>query len=263
MQPWVTGPAELLEHGLSLLTSDSDKNRRLAIIAIDNAVELAINTYLSLPKRVTGLTITRKEFAEAAESFPKLLDALDQHCSTRIAQIDLGEVEWYHRLRNQLYHQGNGLTVEREKVVVYAELARLLFRNLFGAEVTLQRSNAQEVLGAFLEAWVELERAIVRLARDYRSDLTVTGARLPSPMIAFDGLARLGIIRKRTARKIDYYRTLRNRIVHGELDHAGVLTEESVKEVRGLQEEISKLAESDGEELPERRTQGLQRTETA
>ncbi|MBA7579249.1 hypothetical protein ES708_21118 [subsurface metagenome] len=72
MQPWVTGPAEILEHGLSLLTEDSDKNRRLAMISIDNAVELAIKTYLGLPKRITGLKISRKEYSEISESFPLL-----------------------------------------------------------------------------------------------------------------------------------------------------------------------------------------------
>src|ERR1700730_17691581 len=41
----------------SLLRNDTDVNRRLAMIAIDNAVELTIKTYLGLPKRITGLTI--------------------------------------------------------------------------------------------------------------------------------------------------------------------------------------------------------------
>jgi hypothetical protein len=37
------------------------------MIAIDNAIELTIQTYLGLPKRVTGLKIRRKEFAEMSE----------------------------------------------------------------------------------------------------------------------------------------------------------------------------------------------------
>jgi hypothetical protein len=53
--PWVSGPAEILRHGLSLLKHDSDTNRRLVMISIDNAVELMVKTYLGLPKRVTGL----------------------------------------------------------------------------------------------------------------------------------------------------------------------------------------------------------------
>jgi hypothetical protein len=126
--PWASGPGEILRHALDLLRKDSDVNRRLAMISIDNAVELMIKTYLGLPKRVTGLPITRKEFQEAAESFPALLDALERHSSDKLDGVDLGAIEWYHRLRNELYHQGNGLTVERDKVEVYAELANILFR---------------------------------------------------------------------------------------------------------------------------------------
>jgi hypothetical protein len=64
-QPWASGPREILQHGLNLLQKDIDTNRRLAMLSIDNAVELMVKTYLGLPKRVIGLHITRPEYAEA------------------------------------------------------------------------------------------------------------------------------------------------------------------------------------------------------
>jgi hypothetical protein len=73
-QPWASGPGEILRHGLELLNKDRDTNRRLAMISIDNAVELMVKTYFGLPKRITGLTITRKELQEIGESFPNLLE---------------------------------------------------------------------------------------------------------------------------------------------------------------------------------------------
>src|ERR1700732_3709151 len=243
MQPWVTGPVELLEHGLMLLRLDNDSNRRLAMIAIDNAVELGIKTYLSLPKRVTGIAMSRKDFSEISESFPRLVEALEVHCIGKLDGIDLSEVEWYHRLRNQLYHQGNGLTVERNKVSAYSELARVLFMNLFAVKVELQRSGGQELLGAFLEAWISLEKTIAHLARQYRNDLTVTGGRMPAPRVVFEGLAALGVVSEKTARRIDYFRALRNRLVHGEINPASTLNEESIDEVRLLRDEIDSLAE--------------------
>lgn len=66
----------------------------------------------------------------------------------------MGEIEWYHRLRNQLYHQGNGLTVERDKVEVYAELANVLFANLFGIRLVEPEDDSKAVLGNFMLAWV-------------------------------------------------------------------------------------------------------------
>jgi len=62
--PWASGPKEILQHGLALLHKDSDANRRLALLSIDNAVELTIKTYLGLPKRISGIDIPRKEYAE-------------------------------------------------------------------------------------------------------------------------------------------------------------------------------------------------------
>src|SRR5437016_6700526 len=83
--PWSSGPGEILRHGLGLLRADSDTNRRLAMIAIDNAVELMMKTFLGLPKRITGLAITRKEYQEIAESFPALLDVLERYGADKLA----------------------------------------------------------------------------------------------------------------------------------------------------------------------------------
>ena len=61
LPPWTSGPLEILNHGFSLMQTDTDTNRRLAMIAIDNSVELMMKTYLGLPERITGLNIIRKE----------------------------------------------------------------------------------------------------------------------------------------------------------------------------------------------------------
>ena len=186
-RPWVSGPGELLQHGLKLLLEDSDLDRRLALIAIDNAVELTIKTYLSLPRRVTGVGLSRKGYEEIADSFPKLLDALEAHAADRLAGVDLGDIEWYHRLRNQLYHQGSGLTVEREKVEVYASVAKVLFKNLFGLELQAPPTPDTDRIGRFLTAWVEIERVLqasaLRQGRPVRAlsfPLETEGSLLPA-----------------------------------------------------------------------------------
>jgi len=92
--PWASGPGEILRHGLDLLKKDTDTNRRLAMISIDNAVELTVKTFLGLPKRVTALSISRKEFQEISESFPAMLDALEKYAPDKLTGIDLGEIEW-------------------------------------------------------------------------------------------------------------------------------------------------------------------------
>jgi len=211
------------------------------MIAIDNAVELAIKTYLGLPRRATGVAITRKEFAEISENFGKLLDGLESHCQDKLLGIDLAEVEWYHRLRNQLYHQGNGLTVEREKVAVYAELARLLFANLLDVNIEFQPDDSRDRVGRFLGGWVAIEKNIASIARQYRNDLTVTGQRIPPPMVAFQGLANMKVLKPKLARRIDHFRALRNRIVHGESEPTAELSDAIISELDGINDELTKI----------------------
>jgi hypothetical protein len=209
--PWASGPGEILRHGLELLKKDSDTNRRLAMISIDNAVELMIKTYLGLPKRVSGLAITRKEFQGISESFPALLDALEQHAADKLDGVDTGVIEWYHRLRNELYHQGNGLTVERDKVEIYAELANVLFKNLFGVELVERRSGKIELVGEFMAAWVALERGL----RETASKNSLLGSTPPRTLDLMRFLQGAGLLDQHEIIEINNLRRIRNEVVHG------------------------------------------------
>ncbi len=61
-KPWMSGPRELLIHGLQHLDSDIDFDNRMAMISIDNSTELMIKTYLGLPKRISKIEgLTRKK----------------------------------------------------------------------------------------------------------------------------------------------------------------------------------------------------------
>lgn len=155
-KPWTSGPSEILKHGLNLLHDGSDVNRRLAMISIDNAVELMIKTYLGLPRRVLGFAIPRKELQVFNANFPSLLDGLEKYGKPKILGINLGDIEWFHRLRNELYHQGNGLTIEQNKVEVYGEIAKLLFKNLFDVEFVPFHESRTEQLTKFLELWANI-----------------------------------------------------------------------------------------------------------
>ena len=228
--PWATGPGEILRHGLDLLKRDSDTNRRLSMISIDNAVELMIKTYLGLPKRLTGLSIPRREYQEFSESFPKLLDALEQHAADKLDGIDLGTIEWYHRLRNELYHQGNGLTVEREKVVIYSQLANILFKNLFGYELVHSKEPHTELLGEFMASWVRLERGLRSLASRH-SMLGNSPGGLIGVMKFLEGAA---ILEPHQRRELDDLRKIRNEVVHGVADFREVVTSEVVRRMQKL-----------------------------
>jgi hypothetical protein len=240
-KPWASGPAELLAHGLSLLVEDSDRNRRLAMIAVDNAVELMIKTYLGLPERITGLRLSRKDYDEVAESFPKLLTALERYAVAKLDGLDLGEIEWYHRLRNELYHQGNGLTVERQKVVVYAELARVLFRNLYGFEVPVPGVHLHKQLGSFLSAWIRLERALAGLSEGHTGVMPRVAERIHAYNMSPSRFNAGGVFSKAELRELLAIRDLRNRVVHGEPSAEKELTDDLVSKLQEMAERVERL----------------------
>lgn len=230
--PWASGPKEILIHATELLNQDSDSSRRLAMIIVDNAVELMVKTFLGLPKRITGIHIARVKYQEISESFPKLLDALEEHASGKLDGINLGEIEWYHRLRNQLYHQGNGLTIEREKVTVYSELAKLLFLRLFDESLDIVESPDTEKLGNFLFKWSRFEKGIT----NYSELVADTFGRTPSALAAARILVEEGKMSAELFIEFHIINDIRNRVVHGEGNFQSLLTDELLTSLNRLDE---------------------------
>lgn len=231
---WATGPGEILRHGLELLVEDTDRNRRLAMIAIDNSVELMLQTYVSLPKRITGISISRRDRDEICSNFPKLLDGIETHATEKIIGIDLGEIEWFHRLRNELYHQGNGLTVERTKVEVYAELAKVLFENLFDAELSIGETDHLRKMGDFMDSWVQLEKELAKLPGNSRGNLP--------PREVLLRLVEEGHLTKAQMNDFDEVRRLRNEMVHGKVDAREVLDSSTLNRTKKVMEFVGAAA---------------------
>ena len=196
----------------------------MAMIIIDNAVELTIKTFLGLPKRITGIHVPRAKFQEMSESFPKLLDALEEYASSKLDGIDLGEIEWYHRLRNQLYHQGNGLTVERDKVTVYSELAKLLFFRLFDEKLDLEALPDTKALGSFLFKWARFEKGLINFS-EFVAD---TYGRTPNVTAAAQVLAEEEKLGQEDFQRFKLVREARNKLVHGHSAISEILTPQVV-----------------------------------
>ena len=166
-RPWLSGPRELIVHAVAHMRLGGPFDYRIAMISIDNAVELGIKTYLSLPRRVRGRDgPTRAEIGSAGTSFPALLDLLEVHASDRVSEITLGDLEVYHRLRNALYHDGNGVTVDALHVDGYLQVARGLLGALLDLVVEEESETAPTTeLGSFIETWGDLEARLRYNAR--------------------------------------------------------------------------------------------------
>jgi hypothetical protein len=96
-KPWTAGPKELLDYAFEHLAKGNPFDFRIAMISIDNAVELAIKTYLGLPKRIRGSEGSpQKCLQEAISSFSSLLNLLEEFAIGRLSGLDLGDIEVYH-----------------------------------------------------------------------------------------------------------------------------------------------------------------------
>ena len=240
--PWTSGPKEILAHGFELIRRDTDAGRRIAMILIDNAVELMMKIYLGLPSRVNGLNIPLPKYQELSESFPKLLEALETYAPQKLAGLDLGDIEWYHRLRNQLYHQGNGLTVERDKLTVYSQIAKSLFANLFDFAPDLDDPSSTEPLGQFLAAWARIESSLLTIAS--KRGITVASAGRPSqlgPASLVKALDTCGAIPSDVASDLLILRDIRSQLVHSPEGQQTALAPSNVKRARQIARQLDGL----------------------
>jgi hypothetical protein len=240
--PWASGPREILAHGFELIRRDTDADRRIAMILIDNAVELMIKTYLGLPSRVTGINIPFSRTQEVGESFPRLLEAMEMYAPEKIIGLDLGEIEWYHRLRNQLYHQGNGLTVEREKLTVYSQIAKTLFTNLFGLPPDLDDPSSSEPLAQFLSAWARIEASLGALAskRGISGSSLVRGSMMAVTSVV-DELEVRGALPRDVASDVLILREIRNKMVHAPEAEYEPVDPANVRRARQIAKQLESL----------------------
>jgi len=211
-KPWISGPKELLAHAAQHLQARNPFDYRVAMISIDNAIELAIRTFLGLPKRIRGSGGPSRKELESAIGFPELLYLLEKHGQDRLSGVELGDIEWYHRLRNALYHDGNGVTVDPDKVDAYHQIARLLFQNLFDASIDPPAElSATTLLGEFIIKWATLEIRLKNLAMKY---LPKYNRGYRSAVSYYDGLIAKSIIPSTNRAQLEELTSIRNSVVH-------------------------------------------------
>ncbi len=233
MKSWCEGPKEILQVAHRLASEGQAGSTRIALILIDNAIEVMAKTFLSLPKRITGLNIPRKELEGIFESFPAVISCLENNSGDRLIHIDLGEIEWHHSLRNKLYHDGSGLSVDNEKVDVYFALAVQLFQNLFDDSIDIRPSSEGErILGAFLSKWLALEKGLIM----YSEFIGETYGRTPNLRAGAQLLFEEGKMSGEIFEEISSLQRLRNAVVHGQVEASKAIDSTALRRVHSIDE---------------------------
>jgi len=138
IRPWMRGPYELIRHAYGHLKNADDTDRRVALIGFDNAIEVCIDVFLKLhPMQRSGLQIPREEVEKATRNYHTKIAFLDEHAQSRKVTIavPVEVIVWYHQLRNELYHSGNGMVPEVHVLYGAFDAAAAVFKALFGVDV--------------------------------------------------------------------------------------------------------------------------------
>ncbi len=170
VNPWLSGCMELLEHGIKHFLNDTEYDRREAMICIDNALELAIKTYISRNLRV--LNIKRKDFNNLKQDFSKLLNLILKVIPDKISEIELSSIEHNHNLRNNLYHEGIGISINKEIVKSYGKESISLISKLYDVDLSnlikrLEIERFIEKLKTLEKEWSRINLLILMFRLDF------------------------------------------------------------------------------------------------
>lgn len=117
LKPWAYGPFEVLLHAEMHYRVGEDFDRRIAMIGFDNAIEVAITTYLNLhPIQRANRQYPNADVTRWLGNYHTKIEFFFQECVTRritaVSQQD--EIVWFHEVRNGQYHVG-GATVPQTR----------------------------------------------------------------------------------------------------------------------------------------------------
>ena len=139
LKPWAHGLFEILVHAEMHYLSGDDLGRRISMIGFDNAIELAITTYLNLhPMQRGGRQYKNDDVEKWTNNFHSKVEFFFAECEEREVETTAEEDEilWFHGVRNQQYHAG-GATVPHQLALEGVRAAALeVFSILFEEQDT-------------------------------------------------------------------------------------------------------------------------------
>lgn len=142
LPPWANGPFELLVHAEGHLINGDDFDRRIALISFDNAIEVAITTYLTLnPIQRGNRSYHKTDVEKWLNNYHSKLDFLESELATRKLSwnVEKSHIIWCHDHRNEQYHGGQKGTPEKHVLLLICDAALWVFSVLYEIPDTEQR----------------------------------------------------------------------------------------------------------------------------
>lgn len=117
---------------------------------------------------------------------------------------DIADVEHYHRIRNILYHNGTGLSVDEQHLLAYRGIAEVLLQNLFG--ITPTKRGSAPSLEVLIQDWNSIDK-LVKAALD---DAGFTST------YKWEEAFAAGLLNPGDVRSVTELRMARDRLVHSD-----------------------------------------------
>ncbi len=156
-KPWSRKAFELLFHAESHKRSGADYDKRLAYISFDNAIEVAIATYINLnPLQRNGQQFENKSVNFWNENYINKLTFFEEEVKRRaIPEIySKGQIHWFHEQRNSFYHDGAPTVPSIDDLNEVGEISFWVFSVLF------EEPAIKELVGTRLAESSNLEPTI-------------------------------------------------------------------------------------------------------
>jgi hypothetical protein len=240
LRSWMKGPYELIKHASGHLKDGDDTDRRLALISFDQAIEVSIDAFINLPHRLRKKNINKDDIKQAQANFHTKIEFLEKYFFEELEDPELpDEIVWCHKLRNEIYHSGNGMSPELHVVMAAQKASVKVFEAVFNqkAQELLDFLPDQAVEGnvfsgkgltdemEFLTLYMELDRLAPQL-------MSVSNIMPKQHGKGWSNLVKAHPALKVHLEELNSISALRNAIVHGK-EH-GHSKQELVKTTESL-----------------------------
>ena len=141
LDAWQKAPVKIVSEAIYHAAKQNEEDNLIAFLLLDVGAEMLFKTYLGLPKHITGSTTPEDErYNILRKGFRHVMEGVKNSRQGRNGK-ELARVEFFHGLRNKLYHQGNGLTINRSHLDEYVLLVKSLFKQLLKVDIEEQLST--------------------------------------------------------------------------------------------------------------------------
>ncbi len=149
-KPWHAMPSRIISLALVHAEQDTDFDHHLAFLLLDVGVETTLKAYL----------IGKKQDVEKIV-FPELLKRVGDEISKDRLQVPLDEIDYFHKIRNKLYHQGDGVRPTEENLRKYTEHAKVLLKILL--DVDMDKPQENETIKADYDLLERIQKNVMSL----------------------------------------------------------------------------------------------------